>query len=568
MTQTFTQPASSRRAWTAVGAATLGSLAILLLWLLGTSTGNLREALKAWQPRSLDACVLLGLLVGVYLATRVDRDVWRREGFRIAMLAALGIGLTLFVAPRTNRIFYDEQIYQSIGQNIADLRLAQVCNDGSVEYGRLRCASGEYNKQPYAYPHVLSLAYRLTGVHVRTAFAVNAAAMALTVCAVYLLVCVLFRDRDAALFAGLLMALTPQQLVWSATAAVEPTASLALVVTLLCAAYYLRAGGWAALGATVVATAYAIQFRPESLLILPVVGFLIWPRLRPELERPRGWWAATLFLWLVAIHAAHLFAVRHVAWGTVGPRFSLRYIPANLRVNGFFYIFDERFPVAFTLLAVAGLLSIRRRREAVTMAIYFLLFFGIDLVFYAGSYNYGADVRYSLMTYPPIAVLGGLGAAQLARAIARFGPRLGAGVPAHALIVTILVFQFLWYAPGVRATTEEGWAARADVRFAQAFAGEIPRNSYVLTHNPGMFHLWGVNAGQMALVTSNPAYVRFLARRYSGGIYLHWNFWCNVDDPAQQQVCRTAIATWPGEVVKEYRERDQRYAFYRMNVGN
>ena len=50
-----------------------------------------------------------------------------------------------------------------------------------------------------------------------------------------------------------------------------------------------------------------------------------------------------------------------------------------------------------------------------SIGVYFLLFFGIDLVFYAGSYNYGADVRYSLMTYPPIAVLGGLGAAQLAR---------------------------------------------------------------------------------------------------------------------------------------------------------
>ena len=72
--------------------------------------------------------------------------------------------LTLFVAPRTNRIYYDEQIYQSIGQNLADLRLAQMCNDGTVEYGRLQCFSGEYNKQPYAYPHLLSLVYRVFGV--------------------------------------------------------------------------------------------------------------------------------------------------------------------------------------------------------------------------------------------------------------------------------------------------------------------------------------------------------------------------------------------------------------------
>ena len=121
--------------------------------------------------------------------------------------------------------------------------------------------------------------------------------------------------------------------------------------------------------------------------------------------------------------------------------------------------------------------------------------------------------------------------------------------------------------PVVRATTEEAWAARADVRFARTFATEIPRNSYVLTHNPGMFHLWGVNAGQMSLVTSSPEYMRFLAGRYSGGIYLHWNFWCNVQDPVQPQICRAALATATGEIVTEYRERDQRFAFYRLKVS-
>ena len=225
--------------------------------------------------------------------------------------------------------------------------------------------------------------------------------------------------------------------------------------------------------------------------------------------------------WLLSIHAAHLFAVRNLDWGAVGPRFSIRYIEANLRANGWFYLYDERFPVSLTLLAVIGLATFRQRRDAWSMAMYFLLFFVIDLVFYAGSYNYGADVRYSLMTYPPIAVLGGLGAARLADGLGGLSVNVGNRsrspfafrVPARALLVTILLFQFLWYSPVVRATTEEAWAARADVRFAQSFAREIPRNSYVLTHNPSMFHLWGVNAGQMSLVISNPDYVRFLAER-------------------------------------------------------
>jgi len=572
MTPTLVLQSPSRRSWIAVSIVMLGIVTGLWIWLAGTSTGNLREQLKTLQPWSLDACVLIGLIAAVFVIHSMNRDVLRRETARLAILSALGVALTVFAAPRTNRIFYDEQIYQGVGQNIADTRRAQMCNDGNVEYGRLRCASGEYNKQPYAYPHALSLAYRVLGVRPRTAFAVNAVAMAMTICAVYLLVCVAFRDRDAAFFAGLLIALMPEQLLWSATAAVEPTASLAAIVAVLCAAHYVRSGRWPAGLAVVVSAAYAVQFRPESILILPVVAFIMWPRLRLDLTRPRSWWAVALFSCLLAVHVAHLFAIRHIEWGTTGPRFSFRYIQTNLPVNGWFYLYDERFPVAFTLLAIAGLISIRQRREGWSMAMYFLLFFAVGLVFYAGSYNYGADVRYSLMTYPPLAVLGGLGAAWLARVSAQIAPRLGApfataGI-ARALIVTLVLFQFLWYAPVVRATTEEAWAARADVRFAQSFVREIPRNSYVLTHNPGMFHLWGVSAGQISLVTSNPEYMRFLAQHYSGGLYLHWNFWCNAQDQAQQEICRKAFSIVPVEVAKEYRERDQHFVFYHMKVGN
>jgi len=570
MTRTLVSERVSRQSWIAASTATLGVLAALSVWLATTSTGNLREQLKWLQPWSLDACVLTGLIAGILLINSVDRGVLWGETARLVTLSALGVALTVCAAPRTNRIFYDEQIYQGVAQNIADTRRAQMCNDGNVEYGRLKCASSEYNKQPYAYPHLLSLAYRMFGVHAWTAFAVNAGAMAMTVCAVYLLVWVAFRDRDAALFAGLLMALMPEQVLWSATAAVEPTASLASAVAVLCAAHYTRTGGWPARLMLIVVAAYAVQFRPESILILPIITLIAWPRLRRDLQHPSNWWGMTLFVCLVAVHLAHLFAIRHIDWGTTGPRVSFRYIATNLPVNGWFYLYDERFPVAYTVLAFAGLISVRHRREGWSMAMYFLSFFAVGLVFYAGSYNYGADVRYSLMTYPPLAVLGGLGASRLtqfgARLASPFGSRLATTAVVRALIVSVLMFQFLWYAPVVRATTEEAWAARADVRFAQSFASEIPRNSYVLTHNPSMFHLWGINAGQMSLVTSNPAYMRFLAQQYGGGLYLHWNFWCNTQDQTQQEICRKVLSTAPAEVAKEYRERDQHFVFYRLDL--
>jgi len=35
----------------------------------------------------------------------------------------------------------------------------------------------------------------------------------------------------------------------------------------------------------------------------------------------------------------------------------------------------------------------------------------------------------------------------------------------------------------------------------------------------------------------------------------------------QPAFCRTALAMGPADVVSEYRERDQRFAFYRLHVG-
>jgi hypothetical protein len=81
-----------------------------------------------------------------------------------------------------------------------------------------------------------------------------------------------------------------------------------------------------------------------------------------------------------------------------------------------------------------------------------------------------------------------------------------------------------------------------------------------------MFHMWGINAGQMSIVTANPSYLDYLASRYAGGVYLHWNFWCNVQDPAHTNLCAAAAALKPSEKVREHVERDHRFAFYRYGL--
>jgi len=554
-------PGTSRQSWAGVAVVSVLGAAALCVWVFATPASSLRGQLVHLQFWSLETCVFLGLALTAAVLQEVASALDRRDRIAIAVLPLLAVGLSAGLAHRTNRIYYDEQIYQSIGQNLAASRRAQICNDGTIEAGRLRCARGEYNKQPYAYPHLLSLVYRFVGAGETTAFVVNAIALGISVGSLYLLVWLLFRDRLAALFAALLLALTPEQLLWSATAAAEPTASLACICALLAAACFVRSRSTVALAGTAVACAYAIQFRPESLLIVPVVALLIWQRARDEYRRPRLWWMALLFLALAATHVAHLAAVRNEGWGTNAERFSVAYVAGNLRVNGSFFLADARFPVTYTLLAVVGLTAWRGAPGRAAIALYFSLFFGIALLFYAGSYDYGADVRYALATFPALISLAGLGASRLVEVAARRAPRAAAGA---GIAVALILQFFALYAGVVRATDDGAWAARADVQFARSVAGEIPPGSYVLTHNPGMFHIWGVSAGQMSLAADNPPFLDELIQRFPGGVYVHWNFWCTVQDPVQQDYCTKVLALRATEAVHDYRERDRLYLLYRL----
>jgi hypothetical protein len=131
-----------------------------------------------------------------------------------------------------------------------------------------------------------------------------------------------------------------------------------------------------------------------------------------------------------------------------------------------------------------------------------------------------------------------------------------------------LIFYFSWFLPQVRAVGDEAWAARADVEFAHRVMATLPKNSVVLTHTPSLFLVNGVNAAQMSLVTSDPNYVvSQFSSKYAGGVFLHWNAWCGYMDREQQAFCESTLKSFTSDLVTEYRERDFRYALYRLHTA-
>lgn len=517
--------------------------------------------LQFWWLEALFAALVVLTILNVPELVR-----WMRLRMDLRALAAWAIAaalLSALAAPRIPRMFYDEQIYQNVGQNLADLHKAQFCNEGVTEYGRLQCVRGEYNKEPYALPHLLSVGYRLFGVHEWIAHTVNNAAVAALVCAVALIALALVDDGRAALGAAAIAALVPQVLRWGNTGAAEPLATATSAWAVAGAAWFARTRTTAALGWTVLLTAFAVQVRPESILIVLIAGAVILFFAREELVRPRTWWWALAGTVLCAMLIAHLTAMRNESWQAPGARFAFSHVRLNLPTNAGFFVADERFPILYTALAVLGL-AVVDRRAAVVLGAWFVAFWAVFVGFYAGSFNWGANVRYSVLVSAPMAVLGGAALSWIAARVRRVIRQVRHPM---RVVLAAVVFQFLWYMPQVRDVGEESWAARGDVQFAREIAASVPPNSMILTQNPNMFLLWGKNAAQLSLATTDEAYVRGLMfQRYTGGVYLHWNFWCNIPDKVQQEFCANVLARFNAQVVHERQERDFRFVLYRLSV--
>jgi hypothetical protein len=507
----------------------------------------------------------------------------------VSLIALSGLLILIFVVPREHRIYYDEDIYQNIGQNIAYTKgqesfygetyldslgnfwkrfigRAGMCNEGKNEYGEYSCDRLEYNKEPNGWAYFLSVVFRIFGVHEPASFLANNFIYLLGIFTVFFTGQLLFTSYRAATYSALIFALTPEVLIWSNTVAVEPSAAVFPALAVLCSLLFIRTGTNAAFFLSAVMTAFAVQFRPEAVMICVVTGLLFVFLRRDELKTGRFYLMTAVFFVLIIPLIVHLYAVKDLGWGSSGPKFSTDYFEGNIKVNSLFYIKNIRFPAVFTVLFFLGLFlkckgeDSFHLKERIVVLLWFILFWGIFVFFYAGSYNYGADVRFSVLSSIPLSIGAGYGASLIVTQIkSKFKI-----CSADYILSAVIIMFFLSFLPFLRAITQEAWAARADHKFAKKMAESLPPDSIVLTHNPNMFLLWGKNAAQTSLATEHKMEFNRFFYKYKGGIFFHYNFWCNVNDNLQNSFCNNILERFNCTPVMAYKEKNYKFELYKV----
>lgn len=536
----------------------------LWLWISSATSWELRPQLMVLSPAFLSVTALALLAALGFSGPLIRRLVGSLRLRRIVGPVAavvLAFALVHAVSPRTHRIYYDEDIYEDIGLEIAHNNKAAMVNDGTWQYGHFEGRRLEYNKQPNGWPFLLSLAFRLAGPSERTAFTLANLMFPLSVGLLFACAVLLLDSPVIGLGAALIYALIPENVLWFSTVAVEPATACLSLCAIASALLFCRTRATSALVLTAAALAWSLQFRSETLLLVLWVLALFLLECPEELPRPRMLWCGLCFLVLISAHLVHLYAFRADPWGSRGVRFSWDFFFHNIDANTVYYLDGRRFPVLFSALAFLGLIFSRGWKRRILVATWFLLTWGPFLFFYAGSYGYGADVRYALMSMPPLALLAGMGLERGVVFLQRWMPRGRAAWAAGLLAVATA----LYYLPLMRAAGQEAWECRDDHLWAEHFATLVPEDGIILTHNPNMFHLMGKSAAQMSLFSEQPQYVQNeLTPQYRDKMYLHWNYWCNLNVPVQSAFIQRILDTYRTTLLEEEWVRGRRYALFKI----
>lgn len=482
-------------------------------------------------------------------------SISRKETIVLFSIFVVGFVLRAVVAPRTHRLFYDEDIYLNIAQNIQSSNQALMCNNGSIRFGKLECSLTELNKDPNGWPFALSLALNFFKSPEIAGTWVSILMSSFTIFLVFLIGRELFFSTIALWGAGI-YALMPAPIQWAPS--VEPSTFFTF---LICSLILLQIKKIKTQNPRFSYLIYPLLFftfqaKPEALLVFPLLLLIDFFAGESRLSYNRTHWVSwVFFLMFLLPYGLHLLHVRDQDWGSLhGPKLSAIYFPHNLKDNVLFFLSPNRFPSVDVLFIFLGLWQIRKNRLAKCSLVPWLVtYFGFYLFFYGGSYNFGVDFRFSLPIHVPLALLAGLGVDFLA------AQTLKRGYQTQGIWVGLLLFCLAFELPAIHIIGEEGWQSRTDHEFIQSLLPQLPQNAMIFSRTSSEVMTGG--RGGIQLYEMKPELVENL-RRQGKSVYFYFDVWCGT--PKFKDECQEVINHYVLESVARERIRYQTLALYKV----
>lgn len=543
-------------------------------------------------PISLLAAYFLLIAFLIYNFAKIKSqfgEINKKTWILLCLIILLGFSLRMFIAPHAHRVFFDEDIYLNIAQNIKNEMKSCLCDYGTPQ----ECYRCIPNKQPHAYSAFISIFFFIFGANEPLAHNITIVLGTLSILLVFATTYLLFGKQSVSLYSSLILALIPEHIRWSATTSLEAFFVFFTLLSIFLLLLYCRTQSYPILAAAIFALAIALQGRPEAdlLIILAALLFLLFDkRLAENFKSPKFFLAILLLAILILPSAMHLKKSSSDSWGSSGEKISLHYFSKNASDNSKFFFENTRFPALFTILSIVGIaaaLFSKNKKELLLILAWFFLFFGIYAVFYAGSFNYGTDVRFSLSLYPPVAMLAAMGLGLLEQLLAKI--KISPPIikyhflklitkkeyfdaekpekkhlsvwPITIILLLLAVLSALPFFKHISIYGEEAWDAKAVHDFAAREAEKIRgRGCYVFSHTPSLFMVNGANSLQTYLHEDKRIADEVFKK--TDCVFFYEGYWCVNVLAHKNGICRMMHENFELTPYATLKERNKVFTFY------
>ncbi|MDE1810743.1 MAG: glycosyltransferase family 39 protein [Candidatus Micrarchaeota archaeon] len=493
---------------------------------------------------------LIGVLLAVVLGRREISGVLRGSGLnRWALVLALIVvavflAVELSVVKPTQLLFFDDAIYQAMGQSLLHTGQAWMCDYGTAT----ACYIGEIFHEPIGLSFNFALAFAAFGVHPSTAYGTGVFLSALSVFLTFILAQLLFRSRIAAAFSALILALSPVLLAWAmptnsdiAMLAYSILAIIFLVVFTRKKTLWTFAAMLLSLSLLLYMKVLAVLYIPVLLLLYIILdGSNIRGMIKENLKLIKKNALETkplviLLVFLIALAPSIMFSYMELTGGNYGfqgtniqdtctqtvyvasSSISLLNFQYNICANLEFWINAYRSSyvmqsVIITVMAIFGsavMLMSERRRELAAVALWFAAFFVLYTAFYAGSVHYGVDWRFMLSVIAQVSLLAGFGAACVVGLPLKLSNKsIRAPLQIVAALAVLALIGYAFYTNLHQLAVKPGDIPQApDARFYEGFVYNdshmINASCLVFSYDPTLFNINNRTAAQMSYVYDN-----------------------------------------------------------------
>jgi len=549
----------------------------------------------------------IGLIIAIVWGRKAIAKVLRESGLNwLAILAAIII-VALFLTVEmalvkpTQLLYFDDAIYQAMGQSLLHSGQAWMCDYGTAS----TCYIGEIFHEPIGLSSNLAVAYAIFGVHLSTSFGTGLFLSALSVFLTFILAQLLFKSRITAAFSALILGLSPVLLVWAMPTNSDIAMLAYSLVALIFLVIFARKKTVWTFSAALLSVSLLLYMKVLAVLYLPVflLVYLVLDKnsiaksLKDtvKLVRKNALETKTLtaiLVFLIAVAPAVLFSYMELTGGDYGFQGtsiqdtctqSVYLATSSINLNNFQYNICANLefwlntykssyvmqPVIITLIAVFGVavMAFSMRREMTAIAIWFAAFFLLYTAFYAGSVLYGVDWRFMLSVMSQVALFAGFGAAYIIGIPSTLKKKsLRRPLEILAAVAILAVIAYAFYANMQQLAVKPSTIPQApDARFYENFvygnAHLINASCLVFTYDPTLFNINNRTAAQMSYVYDKTKVAQYKSQY--GCLVADIGYWCytpnNLCTGLNQSFTMTPIAN------ATFAPRGIKYGFYYLN---